>query len=78
MPAYSYTAINKVGIRKKGIISAISEEARKLVKDLNLTPLKISESKNLGKTLRIKNKDIVLMTRQHATLRKQAHQLLIQ
>ncbi len=69
MPAYSYTAINKVGIKKKGIISAISErEARKLVKDLNLTPLKISESKNLGKTLRIKNKDIVLMTRQLATL----------
>jgi general secretion pathway protein F len=69
MPAYSYTAINKVGTKKKGIISAISErEARKLVKDLNLTPLKISESKNLGKTLRIKNKDIVLMTRQFATL----------
>ena len=69
MPAYSYTAINKVGIKKKGIISAISErESRKLVKDLNLTPLKISESKNLGKTLRIKNKDIVLMTRQLATL----------
>ena len=59
MPAYSYTAINKAGTKKKGIISAISErEARKLVKDLNLTPLKISESKNLGKTLRIKNKDI--------------------
>ncbi len=69
MPAYSYTAINKVGTKKKGIISAISErEARKLVKDLNLTPLKISESKNLGKTLRIKNNDIVLMTRQFATL----------
>ena len=69
MPAYSYIAINKVGIKKKGIISAISErEERKLVKDLNLTPLKISESKNLGKTLRIKNKDIVLMTRQLATL----------
>ena len=69
MPAYSYTAINKVGTKKKGIISAISErEARKLVKDLNLTPLKISESKNLGETLRIKNKDIVLMTRQLATL----------
>ena len=69
MPAYSYTAINKAGTKKKGIISAISErEARKLVKDLNLTPLKLSESKNLGKTLRIKNKDIVLMTRQLATL----------
>ena len=69
MPSYSYTAINDAGIKKKGILSAGSErEARKLVKDLKLTPLKISESKNLDKTLRIKNKDIVLMTRQLATL----------
>ena len=69
MPSYSYTAINDDGIKKKGILSADSErEARKLVKDLKLTPLKISESKNLDKTLRIKNKDIVLMTRQLATL----------
>ena len=48
MPSYSYTAINDAGIKKKGILSADSErEARKLVKDLKLTPLKISESKNL-------------------------------
>ncbi len=69
MPAYSYTAINEAGIKKKGILSADSErEARKLVKDLKLTPLKISESKNLGKTLRIKDKEIVLMPRQLSTL----------
>ena len=69
MPSYRYTAINDAGIKKKGILSADSErEARKLVKDLKLTPLKISESKNLDKTLRIKNEDIVLMTRQLATL----------
>ena len=69
MPSYSYTSINDAGIKKKGILSADSErEARKLVKDLKLTPLKISESKNLDKTLRIKNKDVVLMTRQLATL----------
>ena len=69
MPSYSYTAINDAGVKKKGILSAESErEARKLVKDLKLTPLKISKSKNLDKTLRIKNKDIVLMTRQLATL----------
>ena len=50
MPSYSYTAINDAGIKKKGILSADSErEARKLVKDLKLTPLKISESKNLLK-----------------------------
>jgi len=69
MPAYSYVALNQDGSKKKGIISAESErEARRLVKDLKLTPLKVIESKNLGKTLKIKNKDIVIMTRQLATL----------
>ena len=69
MPAYSYTAITDTGIKKKGILSADSErEARRLVKDLQLTPLKIYESKDLGKALKIKNKDIVIMTRQLATL----------
>ena len=56
MPAYSYTAITDTGIKKKGILSANSErEARRLVKDLQLTPLKIYESKDLGKALKIKN-----------------------
>ena len=69
MPAYSYVALNRNGSKKKGIVSAESErEARRLVKDLKLTPLKVIESKDLGKTLRIKNKDVVLMTRQLATL----------
>ena len=69
MPAYSYTAINQNGAKKRGILSAESErEARKLVKDLKLTPLKVSESKDLGKTLKIKDKDIIIMTRQLATL----------
>ena len=69
MPAYNYTAINNLGIKKKGILSADSErDARRLVKDLHLTPIKISESKNIGKALKIKNKDVVIMTRQLATL----------
>ena len=69
MPAYSYIALNQNGSKKKGIISAESErEARRFVKDLKLTPLKVIESRDLGKTLRIKNKDVVLMTRQLATL----------
>ena len=64
MPAYSYTALNEAGIKKKGILSADSErEARKLVKDLKLTPIKVSESKNLSKALKIKEKDIIVMTR---------------
>ena len=45
MPAYSYTAINQDGAKKNGRLSAESErEASKLVKDLILTPLKVSES----------------------------------
>jgi len=69
MPAFSYTAINESGIKKKGILSANSErEARRLVKDLQLTPLKITESKDITKSLKIKNKDIVIMTRQLSTL----------
>ena len=54
MPAFSYIAINELGVKKKGILSADSEkEARKMVKDLHLTPLKVSESKNTGKKLKI-------------------------
>ena len=69
MPAFSYTAINEAGIKKKGILSANSErEARRLVKDLQLTPLKITESKDITKSLKVKNKDIVIMTRQLSTL----------
>ena len=38
MPAYSYTAINQDGAKKKGILSAESErEARKLVNCLLYT-----------------------------------------
>ena len=45
MPAYSYVALSNNGSKKKGIISAESErEARRLVKDLKLTPLKVIES----------------------------------
>ncbi len=69
MPAFSYIAINEAGIKKKGILSANSErEARRLVKDLQLTPLKITESKDITKSLKVKNKDIVIMTRQLSTL----------
>ena len=64
-----YTALDALGAKHKGILSAESErEARRLVKDLKLTPLKISASNDLSKTLKIKNKDIVIMTRQLSTL----------
>ena len=70
MPTYSYTAINNNGSKKKGILSAVSErEARKFIKDLQLTPISVSltTTKSSFKS-KIKNKDIVLMTRQLATL----------
>ena len=70
MPAYSYSAIDLNGLKKKGLLSAHSErEARKLIKELNLTPINVSETnKNLSRITRVKSKDIVIMTRQMATL----------
>ena len=70
MPAYSYTALSLNGEKKKGVLSAQSErEARRLVKELNLTPVNIQEAKgNLSSISKVKNKDIVIMTRQLATL----------
>ena len=61
MPAFSYTAINEAGIKKKGILSANSErEARRLVKDLQLTPLKITESKDITKYKYTVDSNIIL------------------
>ena len=70
MAAYSYSAFDRNGVKKKGYLSAQSErEARKLIKELNLTPLevKLSSSKIVNKS-KVKNKDIVIMTRQLSTL----------
>ena len=70
MPAYSYTALDISGIKKKGVLSAQSErDARKLIKELNLTPMTVQEATgNLSSLSKVKNKDIVIMTRQLATL----------
>ena len=69
MPAYSYTAINKDGIKKQGILTANSErEARRVVKELDLTPIKITQSKKSTKAIKVKSKDLVIMTRQLSTL----------
>ena len=70
MPTYHYIALNNNGSKKKGILSASSErEARKYIKDLQLTPISvaISTSRTSFRS-KIKNKEIVLMTRQLATL----------
>ena len=70
MPAYSYSAFNGKGKKQKGYLSANSErEARKLIKALNLTPIKIEEStKNIRSKARIRTKALVLATRQMSTL----------
>jgi general secretion pathway protein F len=70
MAAYSYTAFDNKGLKKKGYISANSErEARKLIKDLNLTPLEVLHSNaKINNKVRVKNRDIVIMTRQLSTL----------
>jgi general secretion pathway protein F len=70
MPAYSYSALDTNGQKKRGLLSAVSErDARKLIKELNLTPLNVIEVKgNLSKASKVKTKDIVIMTRQMATL----------
>ncbi|NCW59145.1 MAG: type II secretion system F family protein, partial [Proteobacteria bacterium] len=70
MPNYNYTALNNNGSKKTGILTASSErEARKYIKELKLTPISVSLSNDRSSfKSRIKNKDIVLMTRQLATL----------
>ena len=70
MPNYKYTALNNNGSKKIGILSASSErEARKFIKELQLTPINVSLTNNDSKLKsKIKNKEIILMTRQLATL----------
>ena len=70
MSTFNYTALDKLGKKKKGVLSAQSErEARKFIKDLNLTPITVTQSEGVrGIKSKVKNKDIVIMTRQIATL----------
>ena len=70
MPTYNYIALNNNGSKKKGILSASSErEARKYIKDLQLTPISVAISTSRPSfRSKIKNKEIVIMTRQLATL----------
>jgi type II secretory pathway component PulF len=57
-------------LKKTGILTASSErEARRYIKELQLTPVSVSiANKRSSFRSRIKNKEIVLMTRQLATL----------
>ena len=70
MSTFNYIALDNLGKKKKGVLSAQSErEARKYIKDLNLTPITVTQSEGTrGIKSKVKNKDIVIMTRQIATL----------
>jgi general secretion pathway protein F len=70
MSTFNYVALDNAGKKKKGVLSAQSErEARKFIKELNLTPINVTESYGLkGIKSKVKNKDVVIMTRQIATL----------
>ena len=70
MPTYNYIALNNNGTKKKGILSASSErEARRYIKELQLTPVSVTiTTRRPSFRSKIKNKEIVLMTRQLATL----------
>jgi general secretion pathway protein F len=70
MSTFNYIALDNLGKKKKGVLSAQSErEARKFIKDLNLTPITVTQSEGIGSIKsKVKNKDIVIMTRQISTL----------
>ena len=70
MPAYSYKAFDSLGNEQIGRINADSERAaRKQLKNLNLVPLEITETiRKVKRSVRVKTKTLVLITRQLATL----------
>ena len=76
MPAFEYEALDLTGKTKKGILSADSlRQARRELRQLNLTPVKVSEPRaqkreaGLGNTApRVTQSQLVIMTRQLAAL----------
>ena len=77
MPSYSYKAFDYEGSIQSGFINADSERlARKEIKSLNLIPHKLKKIKSqTTKRFKIKNKDLVLATRQIGTLLEAAAQI---
>ena len=77
MPSYSYKAFDSEGSIQSGFINADSERsARKEIKSLNLIPHKLKKIKSqTTKRFKIKNKDLVLATRQIGTLLEAAAQI---
>ena len=55
MPAFNFIAFDSLGKKKDGFINAASErEARRLIKNLNLTPIEVFKtSKTFSKKIKI-------------------------
>ena len=79
MPAFHYTAVNKIGEKHKGVIEAETEkQARQQLRNKNLTPIAMSNHNlmryatsfqfKFKKSIRISAKELTLVTRQMATL----------
>ncbi len=76
MPAFQYTALTAAGKQQKGIIEGDNEKAvRQLLRDKSLSPLDVTATNKSKKTdnknsqsLKISNTDLVVFTRQLATL----------
>lgn len=70
MTAYQYSALNKSGASKKGVVEADSErQARQFLRDKGLIPTEIRAAQmQMRKKISIKTQDLALMTRQLATL----------
>ena len=76
MPAFEYEALDLSGKTKKGVLSADSlRQARRELRQLNLTPVKVSEPRSEkrengigGNTPKVTQSQLVVMTRQLAAL----------
>ncbi len=77
MPSFSYKAFDSEGSIQSGFINADNERlARKEIKNLNLIPHQLEKIKSkTAKKYRIKNKDLVLATRQIGMLLEASTQI---
>lgn len=77
MASFTYKALDKKGLKKTGTIESSSEEAaRSSLVRLGLKPLVVKKNSNIGKSVvdflnkggKVKTKDLVVFTRQLATM----------
>ncbi len=76
MPSFSYKAFDETGKETTGFINADSERlARKLIKKLNLVPIRVWEVKSTKEKIKVKNSDLVVATRQISSLLEASTQI---